>query len=85
MKRLFLLAIVCIVVDQLKHKTGWLTKCEGIELEGEVVLAKQIVRGQAVTYRPYIVDGDDYIYGEILGINDAPKTQPATKGVPDEH
>ncbi len=72
MKRLILFAITCIVVDQLKSQTGWLTKCKGLYDDGQVVFSDKIVRGQMVTYKPYIADGDEFIHGEILNIEDAP-------------
>lgn len=76
MKRIILIAITCIVVDTLKSHAGWLTKCKGMDVDGEVVFDKQIVRGQAISYRPFIVDGDEYIHGNILGVGDAPPSRP---------
>lgn len=73
MKRFILIAITCIVVDQLKAKAGWITECQGIEVNGEVIFDQKIVKGQMVTYRPYVSPGDEIIHGQIMGIGDAPK------------
>ena len=76
MKRLILLAITCIVVDQDKVRTGWKTECRGREVNGEVILEEKIMHGQLVTYRPYVSPDDEIIHGEIISITDAPAELP---------
>lgn len=71
MKRLIAIAIVCVVVDQLKSEQGWLTHCRGHEVDGEVILGQEVARGRAVTYRPFIVLGDEIIHGDIRDIGDS--------------
>ena len=72
MKRLILIAISCIVVDQLKTRNGYLTNCKGGEETGQVVFDTAVTKGQEVMYRPFIKAGDDVIHGDIEGI-DHPK------------
>lgn len=72
MKRFILIAITCIVVDQMKSKTGWITECKGIEVNGEVIFAEKIMRGQTVTYEPFMGKDEDVLHGRIIGIDDTP-------------
>ncbi len=83
MRRLIvLLTLTCIVVDQTKKGTFWLTTCAGQDGNGQVVFEEKILKGQAVDYKPFIVAQDDVIHGRILGIGDAPPqkaiAEPAT-------
>lgn len=68
MKRLMVVAIACIVVDQLKTEHAWLTTCKGIEGNGQIILEDQVQPGREVNYRPFIIDGDEYIHGQIVSI-----------------
>lgn len=76
MKRFILIAITCVVVSQKKVKTGFKTECLGREVNGVVILDKKILEGQAVSYRPYLREGDEDINGEILAVNDAEPVTP---------
>jgi len=69
-KLAMLLTVTCLVLDQSKHQKLWLTTCQGGEENGKVVLDQRIVKGQAVEYKSFIVDGDDVIHGHILKIGD---------------
>lgn len=75
MKKIILIAITCIVVAQKKTKEGWLTACRGIDdMHGLVVFDEKVVKGQAVSYEPFIGKDRDVIHGKILNIVDAPVT-----------
>jgi hypothetical protein len=76
MKRWILLAITCLVVDQLKSRNGWLTTCKGIEIDGQVIFDREVKRGQAVRYRPFIVIEDEVMHGELLGTAESQTIQP---------
>lgn len=75
MKRLLMVAIACIVVDQLKSEYGWITKCKGIEVDGEVVFDKEIRRGLCVNYRPFILPADEVIHGQLMAEPCVPPTE----------
>lgn len=73
MKRLILIAITCVVVDQTRSGFGWLTKCKGIEVDGEVVFDREIKNGKAVSYRPFVMKDDEQMHGTIMDIGEATK------------
>lgn len=78
MKRFILLAITCIVLDQMKAQEGWLTRCRGQGVDGQVVFDQELKCGQEVKYTPFIAEGDEFIHGDILGMADGEcKRKPA--------
>lgn len=64
------LTVTCIVLDQSKSGKLWLTTCEGIEENGQVLFNERIPRGKAVGYKPFVAGDDDIIHGLILNIED---------------
>ncbi len=68
----WLLILTCVVVSQKKTRAGYLTECQGVEVSGQVLFAEKMERGQMASYTPFIVEGDDYVYGKITMIQDVP-------------
>lgn len=80
------LAIVCVVVSQKKTKQGYRTECLGIEVNGVVILPEKVETGKAVSYKPFIVEGDEDIHGAVLSVGEAPrKISQAIPEVPSDY
>lgn len=84
MKRYVVLFMTCIVLDQLKGSDGWITDCKGIEVDGQVIFPNPIRKGDIVQYKPYIVEGQEMIYGRVIEIIDPRKSAADGAGKPAE-